>query len=98
MNTTPPTPPTYKQVLLKSIQFENSKKFKKFVVQAINESFSRKTREDDECPIWVFCENINSEFQMQSTNCILCGKYILIGWGARMSIQREKSNIFTATI
>jgi len=75
------TPRTYKQVLLDSIQVEKSKELKKFVVRTINKSFSRKTREDDEVPIWVFCEGIEySQFEMQSTNCILCGNYIKIGW------------------
>jgi hypothetical protein len=93
MNTTPRL--TYKQVLLNLIQFENSKKFKEFVVQAIKKSFSRKTLEDDECPIWVFCEIINPQFQMQSKNCIFCGNYIQIGWGCKnVDPERKIKHIY----
>ena len=69
--------PSYKDALLYSIKKEE---YKNSVIQSINNSDSRKTREDDEFPIWVFCEIIDPQFQMQSKNCILCGNYIQIGW------------------
>jgi hypothetical protein len=69
--------PSYKDALLYSIKKEE---YKNLVIQSINKADSRKTREDDECPTWVFCEIINPLFQMQSKNCIICGKYIKIGW------------------
>ena len=74
------TSTSYKQILLKSIQLKESKKLKSLVIQTINNSISRKTREEDEHPIWVFCEKGEFRFQMQSKNCIFCGNYIQIGW------------------
>jgi hypothetical protein len=85
MNTTV----SYKQVLLKSVQVEKSKELIKSVVKTINNSMSRKTTKDDEWPIWVFCEK---GYQMQSTNCILCGNYIKIGWNCKNVDPERKIN------
>ena len=74
------TSASYMQVLIRSIQFDESKKLKALVDETINNADSRKTREEDEWPIWVFCESENPQFQMQSKNCIFCGNYIQIGW------------------
>jgi len=73
------TSTSYKQILLKSIQLNESKELKTLVVQTINNSMSRKSREDDEHPVWCFCEK-ELRVQMQSMNCIFCGNYIQIGY------------------
>jgi hypothetical protein len=78
---------SYKHALVYSIEKEESKESKKLVVETINNSTSRKTREDDEWPTWVFSEK---GCQMQSTNCILCGNYIEIGWKCKNDDPERK--------
>ena len=80
---------SYKHALLKSIQFDESKRLKALVDETINNSMSRKTTKDDEWPIWVFCEK---GCQMQSTNCILCGNYIQIKW--YVDPERKNNHIY----
>ena len=75
---------SYKHALVYSIEEKEYNRLKKLVVETINNSYCKKTREDeDEEPIWFFSEKEHSRFQMQSTNCILCGNYIKIGWGCK---------------
>jgi hypothetical protein len=83
---------SYKHALLKSIQFDESNKLKALVDETINNSDSRKTRENDECPTWFFSE---TGCQMQSTNCILCGNYIEIGWKCKkVDPERKIKHIY----
>jgi hypothetical protein len=85
------TSTSYKQILLKSIQLKESKELKTLVVQTINNSMSRKSREDDEHPVWCFCEK-ELRVQMQSMNCIFCGNYIQIRYNFDM--ERKIKHIY----
>jgi hypothetical protein len=79
---------SYKHALVYSIEKE---KYKNLVVETINNSTSRKTRENDEWPTWFFSE---TGCQMQSTNCILCGNYIEIGWKNKVDPERKIKYIY----
>lgn len=83
--------PSYKHALVYSIEEKEYTRLKKLVVETINKSMSRKTRENDEWPTWFFSE---TGCQMQSTNCILCGNYIEIWWKKKDDPERKIKYIY----